>query len=95
MRHKLYIAYDNVSEEVFGNIIRANNHETARRSFYEALADTNGPMAKNAKDYRMLCIGTLETTTGAIHRDDNTLAETAEIIASGADWIAANTEKPL
>lgn len=94
MRTNMYCIYDKVAEEIFGGIIRANNDEVARRSFYEALADQNGPLAKNARDYQLMQIGLIDTADAQIYSaGGDHLNHLASIIATGADWLDANKEK--
>lgn len=93
MRTNMYCIYDTVAEEIFGGIIRANNDEVARRSFYEALADQNGPLAKNARDYQLMQIGIIDTEAVHIYSPNgDSLDHLANIIATGADWLDANKE---
>lgn len=87
MRQNLYTVYDNTAEEIFGGIVRANNDEVARRTFHEALGDQNSPLAKNAKDYTLIRLGSIDTFDGAI-----SAAEPPQAISTGADWLAANKE---
>lgn len=94
MRTNMYCIYDIVAEEILGGIIRANNDEVARRSFYEALADQNGPIAKNPRDYSLMQIGIIDTSNAQIQSaGGDKLNHLANVIATGADWLDANKEK--
>lgn len=86
---RLYMVYDTVAQKTTGGIIQCGNDEVARRSFHDALTDTNSPFLKHAPDYDLIYIGTLRENDGAI------LMAEADVIARGADIVAANSKPEI
>lgn len=86
MKSRLYTIRDTVAQDLFGGIIRVNNDEVARRQFHDGLAQDNGPLKGHEADYDLIFLGTIDAD-GNIDPDNL-------LIARGADWIAANNQKP-
>jgi len=85
MENSLYLVFDKVAETCTGGIIRVRNDEVARRSFYEALAAKDSPLAAHPGDYVLLKVGQINEITALIEGQSiNTQ------VASGQDWLDAN-----
>lgn len=88
MLSRLYVIRDIIAQDLFGGIIRVNNDEVARRNFHDALTTEQGPFKGHEADYELIYLGAIDNT-GAIAPFEPPLT-----IARGADWIAANNQKP-
>lgn len=86
MMSRLYVIRDTVAKDLFGGIIRVNNDEVARRNFHDALAQDNGPFKGHEADYELISLGTID--------NNGNIEPQNLLIARGADWIAANNQKP-
>lgn len=82
---KLYCIFDNVARELVGTIIRVANDEVARRSFHDALQQPNTPVASHPADFDLLFLGSVDQL-------GNITAGPVDVLARGADWLAANKE---
>lgn len=89
MLSRLYVIHDICANDIFGAIIRVNNDEVARRAFHDALQTPDSPFKGHEADYNLLYIGSINSE-GSIFVDETSNS----IIARGADWIAANNQKP-
>lgn len=87
MTTKLYLIKDTLANTVFGGLIRVSNDEVARRNFYDALQAKDSPLNAHPADYNLLCVGTMDETTGIINPQD-----IPNIVATGKDWVDANKE---
>lgn len=85
IKTNLYVTFDNIARELFGALIRVPNDEVARRAFHDALSNPQSPMAGHQEDYDLLYLGTIDQL-------GNLDPEGVQVIARGADWIAANKE---
>jgi len=89
MGNYLYIVYDLLAKNIMGGIMMARNHEVARRAFYEALAAKDSPIGQHPADYELWCIGEIYNNTADIVPFDSGVIT----VASGKDWLDANTNK--
>lgn len=85
MYNNLYLIFDTVANNSFGGLIRVQNDEVARRSFYDALTAQDSPMLQHQADYELRRLGRIDETTGIIDPQD-----IPTVVARGQDWLDAN-----
>lgn len=91
-RTNLYVVFDKVAMEIFGSIIRAANHEVARRSFHDLLTHQESPIATHKGDYDMIWLGQIDNFGNIHSKNGDSLDHLPELVASGQDWLDANKE---
>lgn len=89
----LYSMYDKEAETVVGPIVAELRHAPAIRTFGELCADKNTVVGKYAEQFQLRFVGTQNLETGEI--TPVTIHPGYEIIATGAEWLAAQRRAAL
>lgn len=77
MIKKLYSIYDKKAKATMG-IFETTNDLVAIRDFSQVCSNKDSQIAKFAEDYQLLCLGEIDTNTGAIIPEVRVIAQAQE-----------------
>lgn len=80
---RMYVIFDTVAETLVGSIMLAPNDLAASRAFAGACLNTQGPIAENPSDYRLLRVGEV-SDFGDVSPEDPTIVILGSEVAERA-----------
>jgi len=86
MNSNCYVVLDSLAEQVIGNPMLFKADAAAVRLFSDAFRDANSVIAKHPNDHALLCVGTLDESTGAMQ------TFTPRIVITGTQLVLASME---
>lgn len=86
MKRGLYALYDNVAQNILGDMVHLlPSDPPAVRFFGDVASAPNTPVAQHVEDYSLICIADVDTESATIIGEP----ATHRVVITGAQWKAA------